>query len=377
MSSFHFDSYEMLTALKNMITPNKQFEWVKDTITSVNLDDDGYIKDLELEKNKNISGDIYLDCSGFSRMLISKVSESSFEDYSEYLPCNRAIATHIDITKEKKYVWTTATAMEAGWHWSIPLQDKIGVGYVYSNKFISDRSAEKEFNNHLGGKHDYLKLRFNPGYHKESFSKNCFAIGIASGFFEPMEATALMTNLKQVIPLMWLIKNDSNPSELYSNDRVKSFRKLYNKNIENMFLSIRDYIFGHYYLSDNNHSSFWKYFNNVKLPNNFSNLIEAWKNLNNDNVDEFWDIFYKGYTLDYDNDEELEQFIIHENSYVSIPRTLSNQWLLGGDKYAFSAFSWIALFMGMNYYPENFKYVDDLLTQPLPHPSNKANIQLI
>src|SRR5688572_4849846 len=146
-----------------------------------------------MEDGDPVAGDLFIDCTGFRALLIEQTLKAGFEDWSHWLPCDRAVAVQCAHGDEPLTPYTRATAREAGWQWRIPLQHRIGTGYVYCSKYISDEEATRTLLANLDG--DVLwepkPLRFVTGRRRKFWNKNCVAVGLSGGFIEPLESTSI------------------------------------------------------------------------------------------------------------------------------------------------------------------------------------------
>ncbi len=154
--------------------------------------DNGFIRALTLESGEQVEADLYIDCSGFRGLLIEGALHTGYEHWNHWLPCDRAVAVPCERT-EALSSYTRVTAKAAGWQWRIPLQHRIGNGYVYSSNFIGDEQARDELLSSIEGKAfaEPLKLQFATGRRKLFWNKNCVAIGLSAGFLEPLESTSI------------------------------------------------------------------------------------------------------------------------------------------------------------------------------------------
>ncbi len=247
--AYHFDVFKLQKELKE-ICLGKKFNYIRNEVTDVKLDNTKNITSVILKDGSKVKGDFFIDCTGFRRELISKLN-SEIIDYSDKLICDSALVTHLNEKNNKDEYFTDATALSSGWSWRIPLKSKTGVGYVYSSKFITDEKAKEEFNSFLGSNNDYRIIKFNSHRLKNSMINNCVAVGLSSGFFEPLEATSIGFMLRTLKKLMQ-----------YFTDKVGDEKEkidFFNKQINNMWEYGFEYIFAHYMLSNRNNSDFWKY----------------------------------------------------------------------------------------------------------------------
>jgi tryptophan halogenase len=155
--------------------------------------EDGFIQSVTLDDGRIVEGDLFVDCSGFRGLLIEGALKTGYEDWSRWLPVNRALAVPCDSGPGGLEPYTTATARDAGWQWKIPLQHRVGNGYVFCDDFISEDAAADTLLAHLDGKAQATPspLRFVTGRRRKVWNRNCVAIGLASGFMEPLESTSI------------------------------------------------------------------------------------------------------------------------------------------------------------------------------------------
>jgi tryptophan halogenase len=197
--AYHFDATKFGLWLRDNICKGK-INHIKSEVKEIKTDNNG-IKSLNLDNGDKITGDLFIDCTGFKSMLLGEAMGDEFIPYNDILPNNKAWATHIDYTdKEKQMVmYAFCDAISNGWIWTTPLWDSIGTGYVYSDKFISDEKALIEFkeyllkNGHNIDNCEFNKIIFKVGIHKRLFIKNVVAIGLSAGFVEPLESNGLAT----------------------------------------------------------------------------------------------------------------------------------------------------------------------------------------
>ena len=153
---------------------------------------DGWIESVKLNDGTTVTGDLFIDCSGFRGLLIEQALKTGYDEWTRWLPCDRAMAVPCENVGPLT-PYTRATAREAGWQWRIPLQHRTGNGYVYSSQFISDDEAAAKLLSRLDGKAlaDPRPLRFTAGRRRKTWNRNCVAIGLAGGFLEPLESTSI------------------------------------------------------------------------------------------------------------------------------------------------------------------------------------------
>jgi hypothetical protein len=260
-TAFHFDATKFGIWLKDTYCIPKGVRHIKEDIVSIETNEEG-IKSL----NKKHKADLFIDCTGFKALLIDKTLKEPFESYQDLLPNNSAWATRIPYkNKEKELVsYTNCTAYNNGWIWNIPLWSRIGTGYVYSDKFIDDDSALKEFQKYLGNKElEFKKIKMRVGIHKRLWVKNVCAIGLAAGFIEPLESNGLYS-VHQF--LMSLVRN-------LQRDKVSQWDKdNFTYECKRMFRTFAEFVAMHYAFSHRDDTPYWKANFNKQWSNHLINL---------------------------------------------------------------------------------------------------------
>lgn len=248
-------------------------EHVQGDVARVNQHpESGFIESLTLEDGRLIPGDFFVDCTGFRRVLISRMSPE-WEPYSTWLPVNRAIPFNVpyrglgDRNGIRIGPYTLARALSAGWLWRIPLMDRYGVGYVYCDGFISDEEAAAEIDRAVDPttRSDLRSpIRFDSGTLRQTWIKNCVAVGLASGFIEPLESTSIQITLTQILGVASVLRDPFS-----FNQRLLS---AYNEAIKLETDDIRDFIILHY-VTDRDDSAFWRYVKQNKLTMNYPETL--------------------------------------------------------------------------------------------------------
>ena len=226
----------------------------------------GFVETLVLQDGRKVSGDLFIDCSGFRGLLIEQTYQAGFEDWSRWLPCDRAMAVACESSDDEQPL-TRSTAQSAGWQWRIPLQHRTGNGYVYSSDHISDDEAARVLLSNLDGAplSDPRPLRFKAGHRKKSWIKNVVALGLASGFLEPLESTSIHMVQSGIARLMTLFPSRSfDPLEI---DR-------YNDLTIQEYVDIRDFLILHYNSTERDDSDFWNYCRTMNVPEGLSYKID-------------------------------------------------------------------------------------------------------
>ncbi|MCW8108552.1 tryptophan 7-halogenase [Alteromonas ponticola] len=228
----------------------------------------GFIESLQLESGEVISGDLFIDCSGFRALLIEGALKTGYEDWRHWLPCDRAIAAGSDRLSPLP-PYTSSTAHEAGWQWQIPLQHRTGNGSVYCSDFMDDDTALNNLLNNINSEplNEPKVIRFITGRRQKQWYKNCVSLGLSSGFIEPLESTSL--HLVQA-GLVRLVK-------FFPHKRINAVDvDEYNKQSKIEFERIRDFIILHYYLNNRN-GAFWERCRHMDIPDSLASKIALFK----------------------------------------------------------------------------------------------------
>ena len=267
LHAYHFDSHLVGKYFKK-ISLKSGVRHIDDEVVNVNLGDNGFIKSLNLSSGKIVDGDFFIDASGFSKVLISKLG-SKWVSYKKHLPVNTALPFQIKYKENEGIEPTTlATAQNYGWRWRIPVKERYGNGYVFCDEFVTPERAQDEIEQSLGHTIDPVRLiKFESGRLDKFWNKNCLAVGLASAFLEPLEATSIHTTLMQ---LWYFIKEFSRPTldETYSYEQ----ENLYNKRVSRIFEDVRDFLIVHY-KTKRTDTEFWKYMNSKEVDTEFTETI--------------------------------------------------------------------------------------------------------
>jgi len=230
---------------------------------------DGHVEAVVMENGERIEGDLFIDCSGFRGLLIEQALHTGYEDWSHWLPCNRAMAVPCESVGPPT-PYTRATAREAGWQWRIPLQHRTGNGYVYSSQYISDDEAAANLLSRLDGRAlgDPRALRFTSGRRKKFWNKNVVALGLASGFIEPLESTSIYLVQSGIARLLNLL-----PESDFSQVLIDRY------NAQSVFEweHIRDFIILHYHATEREDTPFWDYCRTMTIPDSLRGYIELFR----------------------------------------------------------------------------------------------------
>jgi len=227
---------------------------------------DGFVESVTMTDGETIAADLFIDCSGFRGLIIEQAMQTGYESWTHWLPCDRAIAVPCART-EPFTPYTRATARTAGWQWRIPLQHRTGNGHVYSSAHISDEDAEAQLLANLDGAQlaEPNRLRFTTGKRRQIWNKNCVAIGLASGFLEPLESTSIHLIQSSVIRLVRLLPDGGfDPATIAEFNRQTDFE----------YERIRDFIILHYKATERDDSSFWRQCRDMEVPDTLRRKID-------------------------------------------------------------------------------------------------------
>ncbi|WP_029908033.1 tryptophan halogenase family protein [Caulobacter sp. UNC358MFTsu5.1] len=229
----------------------------------------GFIEALVLENGDRVEGDLFVDCTGFRGLLIEQTLKAGYEDWGHWLPTNSALAVQTKSTGPA-VPYTRAIAHTAGWRWKIPLQHRVGNGLVYSNEYMSDDEARATLLEALDGERliEPRVIRYRTGRRLKTWSKNCVALGLASGFVEPLESTSIHLIMIGVTRLMQLF-----PFTGFSEAVIAR----YNQQAVDELEKIRDFIILHYKLTERTDSPFWDRCRTMDVPDSLAHRIELFR----------------------------------------------------------------------------------------------------
>ncbi|WP_189176074.1 tryptophan halogenase family protein [Streptomyces lasiicapitis] len=246
---------------------------IVDDVQKVDLDERGWISGVSTTDHGDITGDLYIDCTGFRGLLLNKALETPFISYQDTLPNDSAVALQVPMDMQKRGILpcTTATAQDAGWIWTIPLMGRVGTGYVYAKDYLSPEDAERTLREFVGPAAadvpaNHIKMRI--GRSENSWVKNCVAIGLSSGFVEPLESTGIFFIHHAIEQLA---KNF--PDEAWE----PAHRDLYNTAIANVMDGVREFLALHYAAAKRSDTQYWRDTKTRPLPDGLADRIEKWK----------------------------------------------------------------------------------------------------
>jgi tryptophan 7-halogenase len=229
---------------------------------------DGFVESVTLENGESVCADLFVDCSGFQGLLIEGALRTGYQDWSQWLPCDRAVIVHTERSAPPN-PYTLVTAREAGWQWQIPLQHRDGNGYIYSSEFSGDSAAGALLASNLSGRalSEPAALRFRPGRRSAAWNRNVVALGLAAGFLEPLEATSIHLIQRGIAMLLKFFPDrDFAPADT---DR-------YNRLLEAEFARVRDFLLLHYSQTQRA-GAFWQHCRDIPLTESLREKIELFR----------------------------------------------------------------------------------------------------
>jgi hypothetical protein len=261
--AYHFDATKFGIWLKNNYCIPRGVNVIPQTVESVNTNESG-IESLVLTDGSIVTADIFIDCTGFKSILLEGALEEPWDDFGHMLPNNSAWATRIPYTDKEKEMepYTNCTAIGNGWVWNIPSWERIGTGYVFSDKYVSKEDALQEFKDHLRSdkmtihdpnrdvdSYEYKYIKFRVGIHNRTFVKNVVAIGFAAGFIEPLESNGLFTVHEFLDKLV----------KTMSRETITQWdRDAYNATTRQQYLIFKEFVAQHYALTNRNDTKYWE-----------------------------------------------------------------------------------------------------------------------
>jgi tryptophan halogenase len=265
--SIHFNAKEFAEYLRK-IAESRGIVRIEGIVNKIGTDENEYINNL-LVNDQIINVDFVFDCTGFKRLIIGNFYNSKWKSYSDFLPAKKAIPFFLPIEKQIP-PYTEAIAMNYGWMWKIPVQNRYGCGYVFDSDFISDDEAKKEIDNYLGFKVESPKtFSFNAGCYEEVWINNCLAVGLSTGFIEPLEATSILQSLNLLEDFFKLYEN--------INCKNKKIKNKFNAIFLNEAKEISDFLYLHY-ITNKTNNDFWKNFTkNNLMPDFIQDVLEEIK----------------------------------------------------------------------------------------------------
>lgn len=323
--AYHIDATRYAKYLRNL-AEQQGVNRVEGKIVEVNQLETGDISEVILESGQAIAGDFFVDCSGFAALLIDKTLHTPYEDWTHWLPCDRAVAVQTT-ADEAPLPYTRSIAHPYGWQWRIPLQSRVGNGLVYASRYVTDQEATETLMANIDGKTliEPRVLKFRTGQRKKQWNQNCVALGLAAGFLEPLESTSIHLIQRGIIRLMQMFPYGG---------VTEADRNEFNTQMSTEFEFIRDFIIMHYHLNERTDSEFWTYCREMSIPESLQHRLDLFKETGRVFQGE-GDIFGenswtqvmlgqglkpKSYhpIVDMMSDRELQQFMLHQKQKVDV-----------------------------------------------------------
>ena len=308
--AYHFDAALYTRFLRRKFGSNG-LKHIDGNICDVRQNpENGYVEALTLEDGQVIEGDLFIDCTGFRGLLTEKTLHTGYEDWNNWLPCDRAVALQTESTDPSPVPYTRAIAHEAGWRWHIPVQHRVGSGLVFSSRHMSDDEARAKLLRDAGAipvSEPWL-VPFRTGRRRKAWNKNVVALGLASGFIEPLESTSIHLTMSAVMRLVELFPFDGIPRQLVD---------IYNDESRRELEHVRDFIILHYHANQRN-EPMWKACRDMDLPDSLRSRIEAWRQRAH-----VWQESGELFTADSWSQVMLAQGIVPQQHHP-LPRALSD-----------------------------------------------------
>ncbi|HJV60219.1 MAG TPA: tryptophan halogenase family protein [Albitalea sp.] len=270
--AYHFDA-ALYAAFLRKLALARGARRTEGRIVEVLRRADGGVQSLKLADGREVTGDLFIDCSGFGSLLLGKTLGEPFVDFSKWLPVDGAWACPCERTGDELTPYTRSTALEGGWAWRIPLQNRTGHGHVFSSRYIDPEPAREQLLQRLDGKPlaEPRLLRFTTGHRARFWVHNVVALGLSSGFLEPLESTSIFLIQSGLGRLMARLT----PGHPITAEAVDGF----NAGAVREFRRIRDFIVLHYCLTARRDSVLWRDMAAMELPETLAFKIEAWRRL--------------------------------------------------------------------------------------------------
>lgn len=266
--AFHIDSTAYAAFLRKFAESNG-VKRKEGKITNVNLTPDGDIESLLIDDGSVLDGEFFVDCTGFRALLIGEALGVGYDDWTHLLPCNRAIAAQTEAVRPP-VPYTRSIAHHAGWRWQIPLQHRVGNGIIYCDRFMSDDEAKDLFLSSMDGKvlTEPRAIPFRTGTRRAHWHRNCIAVGLSSGFMEPLESTSIHLIQRSVVRLMMMF-----PDGPVKQADIDEFNAQTFYEIEH----IRDFLILHYHLTNRTDTPFWRYCRNMDVPDTLKHRMSLFE----------------------------------------------------------------------------------------------------
>jgi tryptophan halogenase len=267
--AYHFDAGQYAKFLR-AFSERLGIKRVEGKIREVKqTSESGFIESLVLHSGEVVAGDLFIDCTGFRGLLIEQTLKAGYDDWSHWLPCDSAAAVQTELVGQAQPL-TRAIAHDSGWRWCIPLQHRVGNGLVFSSKFLSDDAAKEELLGAIDGKPitGPRVLKFQTGRRRQVWSKNCVAMGLSSGFIEPLESTSIHLMMVAVTRLLHLFPFGGVTPSLIDQ---------YNESARIEMEKTRDFVVLHYHATQRDDSPFWRHCRDMPIPDSLMHRIRLFR----------------------------------------------------------------------------------------------------
>jgi tryptophan halogenase len=267
--AYHIDASKYAKYLRKF-SESLDVQRIEGKIAKVETDPlTGDIISLKLESGVDIEGDLFIDCTGFRGLLIGETMKVAYQDWSQWLFCDSAVAVQTESVSDA-LPYTRSIARESGWQWRIPLQHRVGNGLVFSSRYIDDEQAKQVLMENIEGKPltQPRVLKFKPGQREKTWNGNCVAIGLSSGFLEPLESTSIHLIQRGIIRLMQMFP---------TNGICQSDIEEYNQQTNDELHHIRDFIILHYHVTNRQDTPFWRDCRAMAIPASLQHRINLFR----------------------------------------------------------------------------------------------------
>lgn len=267
--AYHLDAGLYAKFLRKIAEKNNA-KRLEGKIDKVNLNSEsGFIDSLTLASGQVVEGDLFIDCTGFKGLLIEEALHTGYDDWSHVLPCDSAIAVQTK-TVGKPVPYTRAIAHDAGWQWRIPLQNRTGNGFVFCSKYMSDDEAKATLLANIEGErlNEPRVIKFKTGQRRKHWVKNCVAMGLSSGFIEPLESTGIHLFQRAIVRLLLMF-----PSQGVKQSDIDEYNVQTKEEAEH----IRDFIILHYNLTERKDTPFWRHCSSMEVPDSLKHRMTLFK----------------------------------------------------------------------------------------------------
>ncbi|MQS39983.1 tryptophan halogenase family protein, partial [Streptomyces katsurahamanus] len=270
--AYHFEAHLLAKYLTRYAT-RRGVRHVVDHVLDVGLDDRGWVSHVRTAEHGSLEGDLFVDCTGFRALLLNKALGEPFVSYQDTLPNDSAVALQVPMDMDKDAIrpCTTATAQDAGWIWTIPLISRIGTGYVYARDYMEPEDAERTLREFVGPAAadvpaNHMRMRI--GRSRRSWVNNCVAIGLSSGFVEPLESTGIFFIHYAIEQLV---------KHYPAADWDSSLRDLYNSAVTNVMDGVREFLVLHYRGAKRQDNQYWRDTRTRTVPDALAERLELWE----------------------------------------------------------------------------------------------------